>query len=97
VCRARNSSDALAFAFDAPVEVHGWLPENYGRHYRGEVTLAEAFANSLNDATVRLSQEVGIGEVIAAARDLGLRAPLENNPSLARGTFEVSLLDLTSA
>ena len=82
---------------DAPIEVHGWQPENYRRHYRGEVTLAEAFANSLNDAAVRLSQEVGIGEVIAAARDLGLRAPLENNPSLALGTSEVSLLDLTSA
>ena len=82
---------------DAPIEVHGWQPENYGRHYSGEVTLAEAFANSLNDAAVRLSQEVGIGEVIAAARDLGLRAPLENNPSLALGTSEVSLLDLTSA
>ena len=82
---------------DAPVEVHGWQPENFGRRYHGKVTLAEAFADSLNDATVRLSQEVGIGEVIAAARDLGLRAPLENNPSLALGTSEVSLLDLTSA
>jgi penicillin-binding protein 1A len=82
---------------DAPVDIHGWQPENYGRHYHGEVTLAEAFANSLNDATVRLSQKVGIGEVIAAARDLGLHAPLENNPSLALGTGEVTLLDLTSA
>ena len=82
---------------DAPVDIHGWQPENYGRHYHGEVTLAEAFANSLNDATVRLSQKVGIGEVIAAARYLGLHAPLENNPSLALGTGEVTLLDLTSA
>jgi membrane peptidoglycan carboxypeptidase len=90
VCCARNSSDALAFAFDAPVEVHGWQPENYGRHYRGEVTLAEAFADSLNDATIRLSREVGIGAVIAAARDLGLRAPLESNPSFALSTSEVS-------
>ena len=82
---------------DAPVDVHGWQPENYGRHYHGEVTLAEAFANSLNDATVRLSQEVGIGRVIAAARDLGLRAPLKDDASLALGTGEVTLLDLTSA
>ena len=35
--------------------------------------------------------------MIAAARDLGLRAPLQNNPSLALGTSEVTLLDLTSA
>ncbi len=82
---------------DAPIEVRGWQPENYRRHYRGEVSLAEAFANSLNNAAVRLSQEVGIGQVIAAARDLGLHARLENNPSLALGTSEVTLLDLTSA
>jgi len=82
---------------DAPVDLHGWRPENYGHRSHGEVTLAEAFANSLNDATVRLSQEVGIGQVIAAARDLGLHARLRNNPSLALGTSEVSLLDLTSA
>ena len=82
---------------DAPIDIHGWQPENYGHHHHGEVTLADAFADSLNDATVRLSQEVGIDQVIAAARDLGLRAPLQNNPSLALGTSEVSLLDLTSA
>ena len=82
---------------DAPIDIHGWEPENYGHRHHGRVTLAEAFADSLNDATVRLSQDVGIGQVIAAARDLGLRAPLKNNPSLALGTGEVSLLDLTSA
>jgi penicillin-binding protein 1A len=82
---------------DAPVDIRGWEPENYGHRNHGRVTLADAFAQSLNDATVRLSQDVGIGQVIAAARDLGLRAPLKNNPSLALGTAEVSLLDLTSA
>jgi 1A family penicillin-binding protein len=82
---------------DAPVDVNGWEPENSGRHYHGRITLAEAFADSLNTATVRLSQEIGIDRVIAAARDLGLRAPLGKQPSLALGTSEVSLLDLTSA
>lgn len=82
---------------DAPVNIKGWHPGNYGRRNHGEVTLAEAFAESLNDAAVRLSQQVGIGAVISAARDLGLHAPLANNPSLALGTAEVTLLDLTSS
>jgi membrane peptidoglycan carboxypeptidase len=82
---------------DAPVDIRGWQPKNYGHRHHGEVTLAAAFADSLNDAAVRLSQQVGIGEVISAARDLGLRAPLKNNPSLALGSNEVTLLDLTSA
>jgi 1A family penicillin-binding protein len=82
---------------DEPIEIKGWKPHNYRRLYHGRVTLAQAFAHSLNAATVRLSQEVGIDDVIAAARDLGLRAPLHNNPSLALGTGELSLLDLTAA
>jgi membrane peptidoglycan carboxypeptidase len=82
---------------DAPVDLHGWHPENYGHRNHGEVTLADAFAESLNDAAVRLSQQVGIRQVITAARDLGLHARLQNNASLALGTSEVSLLDLTSA
>lgn len=82
---------------DEPIDVRGWEPQNYSQRYHGRVTLADAFANSLNAATVRLSQEVGIDQVIAAARDLGLRAPLGNYPSLALGTSPVSLLDLTAA
>jgi membrane peptidoglycan carboxypeptidase len=56
-----------------------------------------AFAESLNAATVRLSQQVGIDEVIAAARDLGLRAHVPRLPSIALGTADVTLIDLTSA
>jgi penicillin-binding protein 1A len=82
---------------DAPVDIHGWQPSNYAHRHHGSVTLADAFAQSLNDATVRLSQQVGIDQVIAAARDLGLQARLANTPSLALGTSEVTLLDLTSA
>jgi penicillin-binding protein 1A len=82
---------------DEPVDIKGWEPEDYERRNHGQVTLAAAFAHSYNDAAVRLAQQVGIPEVIAAARDLGLHARLGNNPSLALGTSEVTLLDLTGA
>ena len=82
---------------DAPIDIDGWSPENYGRSYRGWVTLAEAFARSLNAATVALAQEIGLANVIAASRELGINAPLDNTPSLALGTSEVNLLNLTSA
>ncbi|WP_025661787.1 PBP1A family penicillin-binding protein [Rhizobium sp. IBUN] len=82
---------------DAPIEVNGWTPENSSGRYRGWVTLAEAFARSLNAPAVALAQEVGLDKVIAAARELGISAPLANTPSLALGTSEISLLDLTSA
>jgi penicillin-binding protein 1A len=82
---------------DEPVDIKGWQPADYARRYHGRVTLAAAFAHSYNDAAVRLTQQVGIPQVIAAARDLGLRGKLANNPSLALGTSETTLLDLTSA
>ncbi|MBX4956985.1 PBP1A family penicillin-binding protein [Rhizobium lentis] len=82
---------------DAPIEIDGWSPENSGGDYRGWVSLAEAFARSLNAASVSLAEEVGLDNVIAAARELGIDAPLANTPSLALGTSEVNLLNLTSA
>ncbi|MBX5154741.1 PBP1A family penicillin-binding protein [Rhizobium lentis] len=82
---------------DAPIEIDGWSPENSGGNYSGWVTLAEAFARSLNAASVALAQEVGLDNVIAAARELGIDAPLADTPSLALGTSEVNLLNLTSA
>ncbi|MDR6818105.1 1A family penicillin-binding protein [Neorhizobium sp. 2083] len=82
---------------DAPIEIDGWSPENSGGSYRGWVTLAEAFARSLNAATVALAQEVGFDNVVAAAKELGIDPPLPPSPSLALGTSEVNLLDLTSA
>jgi len=80
---------------DEPIDIKGWEPEDYARSYHGRVTLAAAFAHSYNAAAVRLAQQVGISQVIAAAHDLGLHARLANNPSLALGTSEVTLLDLT--
>ncbi|WP_425352024.1 PBP1A family penicillin-binding protein [Neorhizobium tomejilense] len=82
---------------DAPIEIDGWSPENSGGGYRGWVTLAEAFARSLNAATVALAQEVGLDNVIAAAKELGIDTPLTPTPSLALGTSETNLLDITSA
>jgi penicillin-binding protein 1A len=81
----------------SPVEIKGWEPENYGGREFGRMTLSQAFAQSVNSAAIRLSQGVGLDEVIAAARELGLDAPLTKVPSMALGTSEVNLLDLTGA
>jgi penicillin-binding protein 1A len=82
---------------DKPMTVNGWTPVNNDRVYRGPITLREAFARSSNAATVRLSEAVGRANVIRAARDLGISTPLPNSPSLALGTAQMSLLELTAA
>jgi penicillin-binding protein 1A len=82
---------------DAPINVKGWRPENYSREYRGPVTLSTALSNSLNTVAVRLGLEVGPKNVAATARRLGIASSLEPNASLALGTSEVTLFELTAA
>ena len=82
---------------DRPIDIDGWSPRNNDGVYRGTITLREAFARSSNAATVRLSETVGRRNVMRAARDLGVTAPLADAPSLALGTSTISLLELTQA
>lgn len=82
---------------DAPVSIDGWQPQNYSGHYRGEVTLEEALAHSINSVAVRLSEEVGRTRVIETARRLGITEELRANPSLPLGVFEITPLELASA
>jgi penicillin-binding protein 1A len=82
---------------DRPITVEGWSPANSDGVYRGEITLREAFLRSSNAAAVRLSERVGRQNVLRAARELGIRSPLPDGPSVALGTAGVSLLELTSA
>ncbi len=81
----------------SPIEVRGWKPENYDGQQFGRMTLSQSFARSVNSAAIRLGQTVGLDEVVLAARELGLDAPLKTVPSMALGTNEVNLLDLTGA
>jgi penicillin-binding protein 1A len=83
---------------DAPIRVGGWSPANFDGRYRGAVTLEDALAESLNTVSVRLMQQVGGPRVVAeAAHRLGIADSLPDNLSLALGTAEVGLLELTGA
>jgi penicillin-binding protein 1A len=82
---------------DRPVQLAGWRPENMDRRYRGQITLTEAFADSVNTAAVRLAQTVGPARVVAKAREMGIASAMQPVPSIALGTSEVSLLELTGA
>jgi penicillin-binding protein 1A len=74
-----------------------WRPENYGRRFLGPLTLREALARSVNNATIHLLRDVGVRPVIEMARRLGIGSPLEPNLSLALGSSPVTPLELTRA
>ena len=87
---------------DEPITIGNWSPRNFGKHqYRyleGEdYSLQEALAKSINSSTVRLAQQVGTRRVAEVARRLGINGRIVTDLSMALGTTEVTLLDLTAA
>ncbi len=87
---------------DAPISIFSpgsgeWKPQNYDRQYRGQITLAQALAQSINTATVRVSEATGRARVAAVAQDLGISAPIAEGPAMALGVSEASLLEMTAA
>lgn len=73
-----------------------WAPENYDNEYHGIVTLRQALAQSMNVATAKLAQEVGLRDIVNLARQLGIQS-VKEYPSIALGTFEASPWQLIEA
>lgn len=82
---------------DRPVCIGDWCPQNYGRNYKGTVTLASAFAQSLNTVPVTLSIKTGRDTIAELSHRMGLQADYPVTRSLALGVASVSVLDMTSS
>lgn len=82
---------------DKEIEIDGWAPKNYDDEYRGQVVLKNAFAHSINSVAVQLSESVDRRRVIQKAKQLGISSNLKALPSIALGTSEVNLLEMTQA
>ena len=82
---------------DSKIDINGWSPKNYKDKYIGEVSVKDAFSNSINTVAVKISEDIGREKVIKMAKLLGITSPILNSPSLALGTSEVNLLELTAA
>ncbi|AYD03291.1 penicillin-binding protein 1A [Neorhizobium sp. NCHU2750] len=82
---------------DEPVKIGNWTPENYEKEYKGPVPLSYALAHSLNTVAAQLAVAVGPDKVVAMAHRLGVESDIQPNASIALGTSEVSLVELTSS
>jgi penicillin-binding protein 1A len=74
-----------------------WSPKNYGSEYHGDVTMRKALELSLNTATVRLLEKVGVENVIDMAKQLHINSNFEANLSLSLGTTEIAPIELAAA
>ena len=83
---------------DTALNLGGWSPSNGPWRARGEITVEEALAQSVNTSAVRLLQRAGgYRKVAEAARRAGLDGPFPRDGTIALGTGEVTLLDLVAA
>ena len=82
---------------DQPVKFNGWAPRNYGDKFRGRIPLWKALAVSSNVIAATLIDRVGIGAVIATARDLGITTPLQADLTISLGSNGVKLYDMVVA
>jgi len=82
---------------DGPMHIGDWQPHDYGGGYRGDMTVAEALARSINTIAVQIGQKAGMKNVVAVAHRLGIASDLNPDPSLALGSGEVNLMELTGA
>jgi penicillin-binding protein 1A len=84
-------------SFDVGPGQPPYEPQNYDKKYEDTVTLRHALEDSRNVPTVRLMADLGTPKVIETARQLGVTSPLPPYLSIAIGSAEGSLLEITSA
>jgi len=83
--------------YEDPVTGWKYKPRNYGRRFYGPIPMRRALAKSVNNATVHLFRDIGVDYVMDYARRFGIESPLSRDLSLALGSSEVTLLELTRA
>ncbi|MEO0202730.1 MAG: PBP1A family penicillin-binding protein [candidate division WOR-3 bacterium] len=93
-----NSTDIV---YDLPISIKQnnvtWEPSNFDREYLGPIPIWKAIALSKNLATVRLLMDIGPASASEMAKRLGIETPIPPYYSVALGSIDVTLLELTNA
>ena len=82
---------------DEPIIIDGYQPNNYGKKFSGWRSISDALTSSVNVVAVKVLMDVGFEPAIKLAHDMGIKSKLSPIYSLALGSSEVNLLELTNA
>lgn len=82
---------------DSPLKIDGYEPKNFSERFRGWLSMRDALAASINVVAVRVLLDVGFEPTTKLAQQMGIKSPLLPTYSLALGSSEVNLLELSSA
>ena len=74
-----------------------WTPNNSDHEYRGMVTLKRALALSINTVSAKLIDKVGPKAVVDLTQKLGVRSEIPEQPSIALGAVEITVMDMVAA
>lgn len=77
-----------------------YMPSNYDHAYHGSVTVRQALGSSLNIPAVKAIQMIDHSDFVEKLRSLGvseLKPAYFYGPSLALGTADITLIELTNA
>ncbi len=84
-------------SYDVGPEQARYEPTNYDHTYEGPITLRRALEKSRNVPAVWMMNEVGPDTVVGFAQRLGFSSPIPPFLSVALGSAEASLQEVTSA
>lgn len=91
-----NGMTPDSYVNDSPFAIGDYNPKNYNERYYGDITLATAFAKSVNSVPLKLTETYGIDSVLSMAGRLGVGTKLRREYSTVLGASEMTLLDLTN-
>lgn len=91
-----NGMTPDSYVNDSPFAIGDYSPKNYNERYYGDITLATAFAKSVNSVPLKLTETYGIDAVLDMAGRLGVGTKLRREYSTVLGASEMTLLDLTN-
>ncbi len=97
-----NGYTPASIIMDSPETLGGvddslnWKPRNYDGKFKGAMTFRNSLEQSRNVPTIKIADQLGVQTVLDFAKRIGFEAELDQDLSLALGSFGVDLVDLVS-